>query len=92
VLKGFCQEEPGWKATVSIRSVEKLTCKTSNGGTKLVEQDERTLALFFTALRRLQKDNEKITKTRQPDQYLERVNLFFETEAQLRRPKADLSA
>jgi len=33
-----------------------------------------------------------ITKTRRPDQYLERVNLFFETEAQLRLPKADLSA
>jgi hypothetical protein len=30
-----------------------------NGGAKLVEQDERTPALFFTALRRLQKDNEK---------------------------------
>jgi tRNA-dihydrouridine synthase B len=28
----------------------------------------------------------KITKTRRPDQYLERVNLFFDTEAQLRQP------
>ncbi len=34
----------------------------------------------------------KINKTRRPDQYLEQVNLFFEKEAQLRRPKADLSA
>ena len=38
------------------------------------------------------KTMKKITKTRRPDQYLELVNLFFETEAQLRRPKADLSA
>jgi tRNA-dihydrouridine synthase len=38
------------------------------------------------------KTMKKITKTRQPDQYLERVNLFFETEAQLRQPKADFSA
>ena len=26
----------------------------------------------------------EITKSRQPDRYLKRVNLFFETEAQLR--------
>jgi len=37
------------------------------------------------------KTMKKIKKTRRPDQYLERVNLFFETEAQLRRSKADLS-
>ena len=79
MFKGFCQEVPGWKATVSSRSVEKLTCKTGNVGTKLVEQNERTPALFFTALRRLQKDNEKNHKNApaEPDQYLELVNLFF---------------
>jgi len=38
------------------------------------------------------KTMKKIKKTRRPDQYLEQVNLFFETEAQLRQPKADLSA
>jgi len=38
------------------------------------------------------KTMKKITKTRRPDQYLEQVNLFFETEAQLRRPKTNLSA
>lgn len=32
----------------------------------------------------------EIRKTRRPDQYLEQVNLFFETQAQLRRPQADL--
>jgi len=36
------------------------------------------------------KTMKKIKKTRRPDQYLEQVNLFFETEAQLRRPKEDL--
>lgn len=49
----------------------------------------RYFSLPFEDCRKTMK---KITKTRQPDQYLERVNLFFETEAQLRRPKADLSA
>lgn len=38
------------------------------------------------------KTMKKITKTRQPDQYLERVNLFFGAEARLRQPKADPSA
>jgi len=38
------------------------------------------------------KSIKKITKTRRPDQYLERVNLFFGTEAQLRQPKNELSA
>jgi DNA polymerase III delta subunit len=48
----------------------------------------RYFSLPFEDCRKAMK---KITKTRQPDQYLERVNLFFETEAQLRQPKADLS-
>ena len=37
------------------------------------------------------KTRKKITKTRRPDQYLERVNLFFETEAQLRRSNRELT-
>jgi len=49
----------------------------------------RYFSLPFEDCRKTMK---KITKTRRPDQYLERVNLFFETEARLRRPKADLSA
>ncbi len=36
------------------------------------------------------KSMKKITKTRRPDQYLERVNLFFESEAQLRPSEMDL--
>jgi tRNA-dihydrouridine synthase len=37
------------------------------------------------------KTRKKITKARRPDQYLERVNLFFETEAQLRRSNDTLT-
>jgi len=47
---------------------------------------------FLLPFEDCRKTMKKITKTRRPDQYLERVNLFFETEAQLRQPKADLSA
>ena len=36
------------------------------------------------------KSMKKITKTHRPDQYLERVNLFFESEAQLRPSEMDL--
>jgi len=36
------------------------------------------------------KTMKKITKTQRPDQYLALTNLFFETEAQWRRPKADI--
>ena len=39
-----------------------------------------------------QKTMKEIKKTQRPDKYLEQVNLFFETEAQLRQPKANLSA
>ena len=35
------------------------------------------------------KSMKNITKSRLPEQYLERVNLFFETKAQLRQPKSD---
>ncbi|MCK4620380.1 MAG: hypothetical protein KAT52_10580 [Desulfobacterales bacterium] len=47
---------------------------------------------FLLPFEDCRKTMKKITKTRRPDQYLERINLFFETEAQLRQPKADLSA
>ena len=39
---------------------------------------------FSLAFKDCKKSVKKITKTRQPDRYLERVNMFFETEAQLR--------
>ncbi len=40
---------------------------------------------FSLAFKDCKKSVKKITKTRQPDKYLERVNMFFETEAQLRK-------
>ena len=38
-----------------------------------------------------QKTMKEIKKTHRPDQYLEQANLFFDTEAQLRQPKANHS-
>jgi len=43
----------------------------------------RYFSLPFVECKKTMKE---ITKSRQPDQYLKRVNLFFETEAQLRQP------
>ena len=41
---------------------------------------------FSSPFEDCKKTMKKITKTRQPEQYLERVNRFFDTEAQLRQP------
>jgi tRNA-dihydrouridine synthase B len=43
----------------------------------------RYFSLSFVECKKTMKE---ITKSRQPDQYLKRVNQFFETEAQLRQP------
>ena len=45
---------------------------------------------FSLSFEDCKKSMKSITKTRQPDQYLERVNVFFETEAQLRANQADI--
>ena len=47
---------------------------------------------FSLSFEDCKKAMKEIRKTRRPDQYLERVNLFFETQAQLRRPETNLSA
>jgi tRNA-dihydrouridine synthase B len=41
---------------------------------------------FSLPFKDCKKSMKNITKARRPDQYLERVNVFFETEAQLRQP------
>jgi len=63
-----------------------------DGLSHVLNKMKRLWHYFSLPFEDCQKTMKEISETRQPDQCLEQVDLFFETEAQSRQPKSNLSA